>query len=128
GDPGQRWASGDVPERVWQGRVAAAVVERVTGLVQEGLVIVEPALGARDQVHDGRRIRRNHAGARRLLRPVVEIEADVRLVLEVEAELLDRVHADLDGTILRVRRFERRETAQVRDVVRGRNLCALGAE
>src|SRR4029453_18092185 len=84
--------------------------------------------GSRDQVHDARRIRRDHAGAWRLLRPVVEIEADVRLVLEVEAEALDRVHADLDGAVLRVRRLERGETPQVGDVVRGRHLCALRAE
>jgi hypothetical protein len=82
-------------------------VQGVAGLVQEGLVVVEAALGPRDQVHDARRIRRDHAGARRLLRPVVEVEADIRVVLEVEAEALDRVHADLDGAFLRVRRLER---------------------
>src|SRR4029453_16969144 len=84
--------------------------------------------GSRDQVHDARRIRRDHAGAWRLLRPVVEIEADVRLVLEVEAEGLDRVHADLDGGGLRVRRLERGETPQVGDVCGGRHLWALRAE
>ena len=70
------------------------VVERVAGLVQERLVVVQPALRARDQVDDLRRVGRDHAGARRLLRPVVEVELDVRLLLEIEAELRERVHAD----------------------------------
>jgi hypothetical protein len=49
----------------------------------------------------------DHAGARRLLRPVVQVEADIRVVLEVEAEPLDRVHADLDRALLGVGRLER---------------------
>ena len=78
--------AGDVAERVRQARVDARVVQRVPCLVQERLVVVEAALGARDQVDDLRRVGRDHAGARRLLRPVVEVEPDVRLGLEVEPE------------------------------------------
>ena len=62
-------------------------MQRVPGLVQERLVVVQAALRARDQVDDLRRIRRDHARARRLLRPVVEVEPDVLVVLHVEAEL-----------------------------------------
>ena len=93
----QRVVARDVAERVGQVRVAAGVVQRVTGLVQERLVVVQPSLRARDQVDDARRVGRDHAGPRRLLRPVVEVELDVRLRLEVEAEAPERVHADRDG-------------------------------
>ena len=124
----QRVVARDVAERVRQRRVAARVVERVPGLVQEGLVVVEAALRARDQVDDLRRVGRDHAGPRRLLRAVVEVELDVRLRLEVEAEPRERVHADLDRLLLRVDALERREPAHVGGVVRGRRLLALGAE
>ncbi len=70
----------EVPERVRQVRVAVAVVERVTGLVEERLVVVQAALRAGDQVDDLRRVGGDHAGPRRLLRPVVEVELDVRLL------------------------------------------------
>ena len=96
--------------------------------MQERLVVVQASLRARDQVHDRRRVGRDHARPRRLLGPVVEIEADVLLVLEVEAEPLDGIHANLDRALLRVRGLERREAAQVRDVVRRRNLLALAPE
>ena len=45
-------------------RVAAGVVQRVPGLVQERLVVVQAALRARDQMHDLRRIARDHARTR----------------------------------------------------------------
>ena len=61
---GQGMVAGDVSERIGQLRVAARVMECMAGFVQEGLVIVEAALGARDQVHDGRRVRGNHTGPR----------------------------------------------------------------
>ena len=127
-DLGQRVVAGDPAEGVGEARVAAGVVERVPGLVQEGLVVVEAALGAGDQVDDARRVGGDHAGARRLLRPVVEVEADVRLVREVEAEVGQRREADLGRALLRVGRLERREPAHPGDVVRRRNVLALGAE
>src|SRR5205814_4941370 len=44
----QGMVAGDISERVGQLRVAACVMERMPGFVQEGLVVVEPALGTRD--------------------------------------------------------------------------------
>ena len=63
---------------------------------------------AGDEVDDLRRVGRDHAGARRLLRTVVEVEVDVLDPVELEAELRERVHADLDAALLRVGRLERR--------------------
>ena len=63
-DLGQRVVAREAAERVRQRGVAVAVVERVAGLVQERLVVVEPALRARDQVDDlaaGRRRSRTRA-------------------------------------------------------------------
>ena len=75
-DLGERVVAGKPPERVRQLRVAARVVEGVTGLVQERLVVGQATLGARDQMHDARRIGCDHARARVLLRAVVEVEPD----------------------------------------------------
>jgi hypothetical protein len=61
-------------------------VQGVTGLVEERLVVVQSALRTRDEVHDLRRVGRDHARPRRLLRPVVEVEPDVSVRGEVEAE------------------------------------------
>src|SRR5919204_5044343 len=127
-DLGQRVVAGQAAERVRQRRVAAGVVERVPRLVEEGLVVVQPTLRPRDQVHDLRRVGGDHAGARRLLRPVVEVEADVRVVGHPEAEPLQGLEADLDRALLRVGRVEWRHAAQERAVVRRRMLVALGAE
>ena len=124
----QRVVAREAAERVRQRRVAARVVERVAGLVQERLVVVQPALRARDQVDDRRRVGRDHAGPRRLLRPVVEVGPDVRVAGEVEAELLQRLEADVGRALLRVRRLERREPAHVRHVVRPRLVVALRPE
>ena len=100
-------------ERERQPRVDAGVVQRVAGLVHERLVVGEAALRARDQVHDLRRVRRDHAGARVLLRPVLEVEADVRDRCHVEAERASRREADVDRALLRIRRLERRQPAQI---------------
>ena len=51
-DLGQRVVARDPAEGVRQRRVDAAVMKRVAGLVQERLVVVQPALRARDQVDD----------------------------------------------------------------------------
>ena len=96
--------------------------------MEEGLVVVEAALGAGDQVHDARRVGGDDAGARRLLRPVLEIRADPGLGLEVEAEPLEGGEADGDASLLRVDRLERREPPDPRHVRRGRRLVALGPE
>ena len=85
-DLGQRMVAREPPEGERQRRVAARVVQGVAGLVEERLVVVEAALGARDEVDDARRVGRDHAGARRLLWPVLEVGADPVLGLEVEAE------------------------------------------
>ena len=127
-DLGERVVARDPAEGVRQRCIDAAVMERVAGLVQERLVVVQPALRARDQVDDLRRVTRDHAGARRLLGPVVEIELDVRRSRKIEAELGQRRQRDLGSTILRVGRLERREPAHVRRVEARRNLLALGAE
>jgi hypothetical protein len=103
-------------------------VERVAGLVQERLVVVEAALGARDQVDDARGIGCDHTGAWRLLRAVVQVEADARHLVQVEPDRRQRGDADLDGALLRVRLLERREPAQIARVVRARHLVALRAE
>src|SRR6266487_3813106 len=88
----------------------------------------QPAWRARDQVDDLRRVGGDHAGARRFLRPVVEIELDVRLRLEVEAETRKRVHANRDRALPGVDALERRQPAEVGDVEGARHLLALGAE
>src|ERR671910_1672006 len=115
-------------EGVGQARVDAGVVERVACLVQERLVVVQPALRARDQVDDLRRVGRDHARARRFLRPVVEVEPDPGDRCHVQAERLQRRHADLDRALLRVGALERRKPAQVARVVGGRYVVALRAE
>src|SRR5262249_9307307 len=104
------------------------VVQRVAGLVQERLVVVQAALRPRDQVDDARRVARDHARARRLLGTVVEIELDVRLRREIEAELGQRGEAYLGRALLRVGRLERREPAHVRGVEARRHLLALRPE
>ena len=124
----QRVVARDLAERVRERRVDARVVERVPRFVQERLVVVQPALRARDQVDDVRRVGRDHAGARRLLRPVVEIEPDPGHLVHVQADRLQRRHADLDRALLRVRLLERREPPEVARVVRRRDVVALGAE
>ena len=86
-DLGQRVVAREVAEGVGKVGVAARVVERVPGLVQKRLIVVQPALRTRDQVDDVRRVRGDHAGTRRLLRAIVEVEPDALLVGEVEAEL-----------------------------------------
>src|SRR5262249_5194049 len=78
--------------------------------------------------HDGRRVGRDDARAGRLLRPVVEVEPDGALGREVEADALQRVEADLDRPLLRVRRLERRQPAHVAEVERGRGRLSGRAE
>ena len=89
---------------------------------------MQASLRPRDQVHDLRGIRRDHTGTRRLLRAVVQIELDVALCCEIEAERGQRLQADLRGTVLRVRRVERRQPAHVPHVRRGRLRLALRPE
>ena len=72
----QRVVAREGPEGVRQIRVRARVVQRVPRLVQERLVVVQPALRARDQVDDVGRVRGDDAGPRRFLRSVVEVEPD----------------------------------------------------
>ena len=96
-------------------------MERVPGLVEECLVVVQPALRAHDQMHFLRRVGGDHAGARVLLRPVVEVELDVPLAGEIEAEPREGLEAHRDGALLRVEAGERRHAADVGDVV-GRRL------
>ena len=75
-----------------------------------------------------RRVARDHAGARRLLRAVVEVELDVRVRGQVEADRLQRLEADLGRALLRVRRLERREPAHVGHVVARRHVGVPRAE
>ena len=76
-------------------RVASRVVQRVACLVEEALVVGEPALRPGDEVDDERRIGWDHARPWSLLRAVLEIGADVLVVREIEAELRQRREADL---------------------------------
>ena len=85
-DLGQRMIAGEPAEGVGQIRIDTRVVESVAGFVEKGLIVVEPTLRAGDEVDHVRRIGRDHARARRLLRPVVEVETDVAVCGEVEAE------------------------------------------
>ena len=110
--------AGDPAERVRERRVAAGIVERMTGLVHERLVIVQATLGAGDQVDDLRRIGGDHACARRLLRSVVEVEADVPIGRDVEPERAQRLQADVGRAVLRVGAVERRQAADVPHVCR----------
>ena len=87
-------------------------MERVTGFVEERLIVGEPALRSCDEVDDLGRIGGDYAGAWTLLRPVLEIEADVRGRLEVEPEGADGLDAHIDRALLRIRRLERRQAAQ----------------
>ena len=100
----------------------------MAGLVQEGLVVVEAALGAGDQMDDGGRVGRDHARARALLRPVVEVEPDALVRGQVEADAGERVQADGHAPILRVEVGEGRHPPQVGDVVGGRLGIVLGTE
>src|SRR6476469_393058 len=118
----------DAAKDVRQVRVAAAVVQRVPGLVQKGLVVVQPARGARDQLHDLRRGARDHACARRFLGTVVQVELDVGLLVQVEAERDERLQGDLRRAVLRVRRLERRQTAHPGGVVARRDVGTVVAE
>ena len=119
-DLGQRVVAADRPERVRQRRIGAGVVERMAGLVQECGVVVQPAHGARDQVDDRRWIGRDHTGPRGLLRPVVEVEPDARVVLDREPDRVQAGRADGHRTLLRVRVRERRQPSASRR--RGRTL------
>ena len=103
-------------------------MERVPGLVEKRLVVGEAALGARDQVDDVGRIRGDHAGARILLRAIFEIEPDVRDRLQLEAQRANGLDADLDGTILRICRLERRQASQPAEVRARGKRGALGPE
>ena len=85
-DLGERVVAGKPAERVRELGVEPGVVQRVPGLVQEGLVVVEAALGPRDQVDDRRRVGGDHARARALLRPVVEVEPDALVRGQVEPD------------------------------------------
>src|SRR5439155_17665923 len=89
---------------------------------------LQPALCTRDQVHDPGWIRRDHASARRLLRTIVEVETDVSVRGEVEAERGERREAHLGCAFLRVRRIERRQPAHVAHVRRGWLLVAVRTE
>jgi hypothetical protein len=124
----QRVVTGDAAERIWEARIDARVVQRVTGLVHESLVVGKPALRARDQVHDVGRIRCDHARARILLRPVLEVEANVGNRGHIEAERLDGRHAHVDRALLRICRLERRQPAQVVHVRIRRQRVALRPE
>ncbi|TMK56543.1 MAG: hypothetical protein E6G60_18085 [Actinobacteria bacterium] len=126
-DLGQRVIAGDAAERVRERGVDARVVQRVSGLVQERLVIVQASLCAGDQVDDLRRVGGDHAGPRGLLRPVVQVEANGRLG-HVEPERGHRLETDFRRAFLRVDRLERREPADVREVRGRRLLLALGTE
>ncbi len=86
------------------------------GFVEERLVVGKASLGARDQVHDARWVGGDHAGARVLLRPIVEIEADAAVGGEIEPEGGERGEADGNRAFLRVRAGERGEPPHVRDV------------
>ena len=103
----QRVVARDVPKGVGKAWIDACVMQRMTRLVEERLVVREASLRARDQVHDVRRIGRDDAGARILLRPVLGVEPDVRDRRHVEPERQRRGQADVDGALLRVRRLER---------------------
>src|SRR5439155_6831552 len=117
----QRVVAGELAEGVGQRRVAAGVVERVAGLVQEGLVVVQAALSTRDEVDDRGRVRGDHARARRLLRPVLEVEPDATLLVELEPQPAEGLEADRYRAFLRVGGLERREATQPRRVRRGRD-------
>ncbi len=81
-DLGQRVVARDAAEGVRQPRADARVVECVPRLVEKRLVVGETSLRARDQVDDLGSVGCDHAGSRALLRPVLEVEADVRNRLE----------------------------------------------
>ena len=83
------------------------IVKRMARLVEEGLIVGETTLRPRDQVDDLRRVGSDHASPRALLRPVLEVEADVRDRLEVEPERADGCDRDLDRALPRVGRLER---------------------
>ncbi len=127
-DLGERMVARDAAERVRQRGVAAAVVEGMARLVQERLVVVQPALRAGDEMHDLRRVARDHARAGRLLRAILEVEPDVRLRLEVEAERGQRREADVRRAVLRVGRLERRQPAHERRVVARGDVLPLLAQ
>jgi hypothetical protein len=79
-------------------------------------------------VHDLGRIRRDDAGARVLLRPVVEVEPDARLACEIEAEVLERLEAHRHGLVLREHVRERRHAPDVGDVSARRLVLPLLTE
>ena len=102
----QRVVARDPPEGVRERGVDARVVERMARFVEERLVVVQPALRARDQVHHLRRIGGDDARARSLLRAIVEVEPDRRL-RQVETEPGNCRETNLGRAILRVGRLER---------------------
>ena len=94
-------------EGIRQVRIAARVVQGMPRFMEERLVVVQAALGAGDQVDDRWRIRRDHAGTRVLLGPVVEVELDPRVGGEVESESGQRLETDRHGAFTRVQLRER---------------------
>ncbi len=127
-DLGQGVVAGELAEGIRKRRVAAREVESVTGFVQEPLVVLQAALRAGDEVDDRGRVGRDHGRARRLLRAVLEVDLDVGVRLEVEAELAQRRQADVGRPLLRVRVGERGEAVDVGCVVRRRLRWAVSAE
>ena len=94
-------------EGIRQVRVATRVVQGMPRFVEERLIVVQAALGTGDQVHDRRRIGRDHAGTWVLLGPVVEVELDPRVGGEVESEPGQRLETDRNGAFTRVQLRER---------------------
>ena len=127
-DLGQRVVSREPPERVRKPWVAPGVVQGVTGLVQERLVVGEAALGAGDQVDDAGRVGGDDARPGVLLRAIVEVEPDALVGGKVEAELRERRQADGHRPLLRVRAGQRGEPSNVGDVSRRGLVLALLAE
>ncbi len=96
--------------------------------VEERLVVGEAALRARDEVHDLRGVGGDHAGARALLRPVFEVQADVGDRVDLEPELANRLDAHLDRPVLRVGRLEGRQATEPAEVRTRGQLLALRPE
>jgi len=96
------------------------VVLGVAGLVEEGFPVVLAADRLDDEHHLSWHLDRRTEGARRLARPRVQVEVDVFLGVEVDAEIGERVLECGQHLVVRIELVELWRAEEAHDVPRAR--------
>ena len=97
-----------------------AIVLGVPGFVEERVPVVRPAHRLDHQHHALRHLDRRAEGARALERPLLDVEVDVLLPAQVDAEPGERGLESREHLPLRKLRIPLRSAVQARDVPRPR--------